>query len=87
MFLSFTKVAAVIHSSMDRVFLKRALAAMNCVNTMYLIDILKILGGNSSCSHSFDEWPFLYRKGIIATTHIFKFTMFLHNKSCSKEIS
>ena len=36
MFLYFAKVAAAIHSSMDRVFFKRALAARNCVYTIYL---------------------------------------------------
>ena len=39
MFLYFIKVASTIHSSMDRVFLKRSLAAMNCVYTMYLAGI------------------------------------------------
>ena len=38
-FLYFTKVAATIHSSMDRAFFKRALVAMNCVCTMYLTGI------------------------------------------------
>ena len=39
-FLYFTKVAVAIHSSMDGygVF-RRALAAMNCVYTMYVTDI------------------------------------------------
>ena len=39
MFFYFTKVVAVIHISMDTVFFKRTLAAMNCVYTMYLTDI------------------------------------------------
>ena len=39
MFLYFTKVAAAINSSMDRVFFKRAFAARNCVYTMYLTGI------------------------------------------------
>ena len=34
-----TKVAAVIHSSVDRLFSKKALAAMNCVYTMHLTGI------------------------------------------------
>ena len=38
-FLYFTKVAAAIHSSMDRAFFKRALVAMNCACTMYLTGI------------------------------------------------
>ena len=39
MFLYFTKVVVVIHSSMDTVFFRRALATMNCVYTTYLTDI------------------------------------------------
>ena len=39
---------------------------------------------NSSCSHSLNEWPVLYYKRIIVATHSFKFTMFLHNKSCHR---
>ena len=42
---------------------------------------------NSSCSHSFDEWLFFYYKRTIAATHSFKFTVFLQNRNCSKEIS
>ena len=35
----FTKVVAVIHSSIDTVFFRRALAAMTFVYTLYLTDI------------------------------------------------
>ena len=42
---------------------------------------------NSGFSLPFDEWPFLYYKRTIAATHSFKFTVFLRNKSCRKEIS
>ena len=38
-FLYFTKVAVAIHSSMDTVFFRRALAVINCVYTMYLTGI------------------------------------------------
>ena len=38
-FCCFTKVVAAIHSSMDTVFFRRALATMNCKYTMYLTDI------------------------------------------------
>ena len=40
----------------------------------------------SSYSHPFDELPFFYYKRVIAATHSFKFTVFLQNKNCSKEI-
>ena len=40
----------------------------------------------SSCSHPFDELPFFYCKRVITATHSFKFTVFLQNKNCSKEI-
>ena len=40
----------------------------------------------SSCSHPFDELPFFYYKRVITATHSFKFTVFLQNRSCSKEI-
>ena len=53
MFHYFTKIATSIHCSMDAVSFRRALAAMNCVYTMYLKGIEFIL--NSSCSHPFDE--------------------------------
>ena len=43
MALYFTKVAAAIHSLVDRAFFKRALAAMNCVYTMYLAGPGKVL--------------------------------------------
>ena len=39
-----------------------------------------------SCSHPFDELPFFYYKKVITATHSFKFTVFLQNKNCSKEI-
>ena len=38
----------------------------------------------SSCSHPFDELPFFYYKRVIATTHSFKFTVFLQNRNLSK---
>ena len=40
----------------------------------------------SSCSHPFDELPFLSYKRVIAATHSFKFTVFLQNRTCSKKI-
>ena len=40
----------------------------------------------SSCSHPFNELPFFYYKRAIAVTHSFKFTVFLQNRDCSKEI-
>ena len=39
---------------------------------------------NSNCSHPFDEQQ---NKRANATTHSFKFTVFLQNRNCSKEIS
>ena len=85
----FTKVAAAIHSSMDRVFFKKSIRIHELriynVFDMYLKGIESIR--NSSCSHSFDEWLFFYYKRTIKTTHSFKFTMFLQSKSSSKEIS
>ena len=42
---------------------------------------------NSSCRHPFDESPVFYYKRAITASHSFKFAMFLHSKSCSKEIS
>ena len=35
----FVSLVAAIHSSMDTMFFKTALAAMNCLPTMYLTDI------------------------------------------------
>ena len=40
----------------------------------------------SSCNHPFDDVPFFYYKRTIAATHSFKFTVFLQNRNCSKEI-
>ena len=42
-FLYLMKVAAAIHFSMDTVFFRTALAAINCVYTMYLTGIEKVL--------------------------------------------
>ena len=42
---------------------------------------------HSSCSHRFNEWPFFYYKRAVAATHSFKFTGFLQNRSCSKDLS
>ena len=41
----FTNVASAIHSSMDTVLFRRALPAINCVYTMYLTGIWKVLKG------------------------------------------
>ena len=38
-FLCFTRVAAAIHSSMDTVFFRTALAVITCVYTTYLTRI------------------------------------------------
>ena len=40
----------------------------------------------SICSHPLDELLFLYFKRVIEFTHSFKFTVFLKNRNCSKEI-
>ena len=40
----------------------------------------------SSCCHPFNELPFFYYKRVIAATHSIKFTVFLQNRNCSKEI-
>ena len=89
LFLYFKKVVAAIHSSMDTVLFRRALAAMNCVHTIYLTDIWKVLRyiRNSSCSHAFDEWPFFHYKRTVVAVYSFKSTVFLQNKSCSKKMS
>ena len=40
----------------------------------------------SSCSYPFDELPFFYYKRVIGATRSFKFTVFLQNRNCGKEI-
>ena len=40
----------------------------------------------SSCSHPLHELPFFYYKRVITDTHSFKFTVFMQNRNCSKEI-
>ena len=84
----FTKVAAAIHSSMDRVFLKRALTAMTCVYTMYLTGIWKILSKfaiPAAVTHLMND-PFSTIKEQLQPRILLNL-LFLHNKSCSKEIS
>ena len=61
------------------VFFKEALAVIPFFIGIELIH-------KSSCSHPFDELPFFYYKRVIAATHSFKFTVFLQNRNCSKEI-
>ena len=41
---------------------------------------------DSSCSHLMNGPFFFYHKRVIATTHSFKFSVFLQNSNCSKEI-
>ena len=45
MYFYFTNVASAIHSSMDTVLFRRALPAINCVYTMCLTGIWKVLKG------------------------------------------
>ena len=61
-------------------FFEQALAVIPFFKGIELIS-------NSSCSDPFDEWPIFYNKKTIAATHSFKFTVFLQNRNCSKEIS
>ena len=42
---------------------------------------------NSSCSHAFDELPFINFKKVISATHSFKFTVLFQKRNCSKRIS
>ena len=50
----------------------------------FFIDIE--LTHKSSCSHPLDELPFFYYKRVIAATDSPKFTVFLQNRNCRKEI-
>ena len=84
----FTKVAAAIHSSMERVFLKRALTAITCVYTMYLTRIWKVLSKfaiPTAVTHLMND-PFSIIKEQLQPRILLNL-LFLHNKSCSKEIS
>ena len=64
---------------------------MSCVSFKQALAVIPFLIGielihKSSCSHPFDKSPFFYYKRVIAATHSFKFTAFLQNRNCSKEI-
>ena len=79
---------------MDTLFLRRALATINCIYKMYLTFLhaaIPFLIGielihKSSCSHPFDDLPLFYCKRVIAASRSFKVTGFLQNRNCSKEI-
>ena len=63
-----------------------------CVSLKQTLVVIPFFKGielirNSSSSHLFDEWPSFYYKRVIAATYSFKFTVFLQNRNCSKEIS
>ena len=61
----FTKVVAVNYSSMDTLFLRRALTTINCIYKMYLTDI-SIKGGflfqRSTCDHTFEWYHHHFRR-------------------------
>ena len=58
-FLYFTKVVAVIYSSMDTVFFRWARAAINCVYTIYLTDIWKYwVNSQFQLQPPIPEWPY-----------------------------
>ena len=79
---------------MNTLFLRRALATINCIYKMYLTFLLAaipfLIGieliHKSSCNHPFDDLLLFYCKRVIAATHSFKFTVFFQNRNCSKEI-
>ena len=68
------------------VFLKGIVFLLNALVVIPFFKGIELIR-NSSCSHPFDEWLFFYYKRVIAATHSFKFTVFLQNRNCSKEIS
>ena len=64
---------------------------MYCVSFKQALVVISFFIGieliyKSSCSHPFDDLPFFYYKRVIAVTHSFKFTVFLQNRNCSKEM-
>ena len=77
----FTKVAAANHSSIDTLFLRRALATINCIYKMNLTDLFKAdfyFKGALAAIHL--SCTIIFSGGHLQWSSIFNGTVFLLNK-------